>query len=212
MVSGGQGDSFLTQGNTLLRVLQALVQPNVISMSLTIPPVSPTNGDTYVVAAGASGGWLTKDTNIAYWSTDNPSAPTGEWEYYPATRGWLVGNRTNNQVYIFNGTIWISASGTTPDSVQLMSTSQTVGFLSTISTLIQATAGAGITLVLPTAVGVGGQSIKIVMVDTGVGGITIATTSSQTISGGSTYVLTNQWQTVTVESNNSNWLITASAG
>lgn len=96
------------------------------------------------------------------------------------------------------------------DSVQNISTSQAVGFLSATNTLIKATAGAGgITLTAPSAVGVSGQTMRIVMIDTGVGGVTIATTGGQTISGRANWVLSNQWQYVQMESDNVNWIVTA---
>jgi hypothetical protein len=99
------------------------------------------------------------------------------------------------------------------DSVQFISTTQAVGFLSAINTLILATAGgAGITLTLPSAVGVSGQTFRIKMIDTGAGGVTINTTGGQTIDGALTNVLTNRNQIVQLESDNANWRIVAAFG
>lgn len=96
------------------------------------------------------------------------------------------------------------------DSVQFVSANQTLSFLGAFNTLVNATAGAGgITLTLPSAVGLAGQTMRIVMVDTGVGGVNINTTAGQTISGRANYALSNQWQYVQVESNNANWIIVA---
>lgn len=105
MVSGALGDPYLTQGNQLLRLLQALVQPTVINLTTTVPPSSPPphNGDMYVVAPGATGAWSGKDNAIAYWSTDNPSFPGGEWEFYTPLMGWMVGNQADGNLYKFNG-------------------------------------------------------------------------------------------------------------
>jgi hypothetical protein len=75
---------------------------------------------------------------------------------------------------------------------------------------IKATAGAsGITLTLPTAVGVSGQVYKVLRVDSGVGNVLFATTSSQTINGAaaSTVLLINQWQYVWLMSDGANWII-----
>lgn len=73
---------------------------------------------------------------------------------------------------------------------------------------IAATAGgSGITLTLPTAVGITGRPYHIKRVDSGAGNVTIATTSSQTIDGLSTYVLVQQWQYVEVMSDGSNWVV-----
>lgn len=73
---------------------------------------------------------------------------------------------------------------------------------------ILGTAGAGgITLTLPTAVGIAGKPYHIKKVDSAAGSITIATTSGQTIDAGATYLLVNQWQYVEVYSDGANWQI-----
>jgi hypothetical protein len=61
------------------------------------------------------------------------------------------------------------------------------------------------TFTLPTAVGNNGLTYDITNSNTGV--VTIATVSSQTISGLSTVILDSQWQSVTVRSDGSNWII-----
>lgn len=110
-------------------------------------------------------------------------------------------------IYALTG---VSASA---DSAQSVSTTQAISFLSALNTFVKATSGAGgITLTLPSAAAAAGQSIRIIKVDTGVGGVTLNTTGGQTINGLSTYVLTNQWQTVSVESDNSNWIVVSTAG
>lgn len=106
----------------------------------------------------------------------------------------------------------IGSVGGGVDNFLALSTSQAIVFGGG-NVMIDATAGAGgITLTLPTAVGLSGQSARVTMIDTGVGGVTINTTSSQTINGSLTYVLTDQWQTATFESNGANWRVVAAAG
>lgn len=102
-----------TYGNDMravLRMLQTLIQANVINLTTAVPPPTPTNGDTYIVAAGGSGAWLGQDDSIAYWSADNPNVPTGEWEFYAPLNGWMVVNRFDGSIYIFNGTDWVKLS------------------------------------------------------------------------------------------------------
>lgn len=105
------GDNYLTAGNALLRAFQTLVQPNVISVGLTTPPGSPTNGATYVVGVGATGLWSGHDKTIAYWTTDNPATPSGLWEFYVPQSGWSVVNRTDNSAYNYSGTAWAKSGG-----------------------------------------------------------------------------------------------------
>lgn len=79
--------------------------------------------------------------------------------------------------------------------------------LDTTHDYIRATggSGAGITITLPTAVGITGKPYRIKKIDSGVGPVVIATTSSQNIDGQTTYVLANQNQYVKVESNGTDW-------
>lgn len=67
------------------------------------------------------------------------------------------------------------------------------------------TGASAITITLPTAVGVTGRTYTIKKVDSGAGNVIIATTSSQTIDGGTTYTLGNQYTGITVVSNGTNW-------
>jgi hypothetical protein len=111
MDSGALGDLYLNPGNGFLRMMQALIQGNVINLTTTVPPVSPANGDTYVVAAGATGVWAGKDKNIAYWTTRNLSFPTGSWDFYPPLSGWNVYNDADGLFYYYNGSSWVAVAG-----------------------------------------------------------------------------------------------------
>ena len=62
-----------------------------------------------------------------------------------------------------------------------------------------------ITVTLPTAVGVSGKIYDVKNAGTGI--VTMATTSSQTIDGGLTAVLRDQYESLTVISNGANWEI-----
>ncbi len=61
------------------------------------------------------------------------------------------------------------------------------------------------TITLPTAVGVAGQYYE--LKNSGTGVITVDTTSAQTIDGGATAVLTTQYESITVASTGTNWII-----
>jgi hypothetical protein len=50
------------------------------------------------------------------------------------------------------------------------------------------------------------------MIDTGYGGVFIPTTAGQTIHSYFSYQLTTQWQTGSLQSDNTNWIIIAAAG
>jgi hypothetical protein len=116
-----------------------------------------------------------------------------------------------------SATTWWSGAGTwtAPPSpiVQMLTASSNTTLSASASNpnaTVSCTGGSGgITITLPTAVGISGYSFTLKKVDSAAGAITVNTTSSQTIDGGTDWLLPDQWQYVTVESNGSNWLITA---
>jgi len=107
------GDSYLADGNKMLRMLQALVQPVAISKDFVDPSlITPVNGDRYIVGTGGTGAWSGHDADIAYWTTDDASHPTGVWEFYTPKDGWMVFLldpvfKTPNCIYVFiTGSGW----------------------------------------------------------------------------------------------------------
>jgi len=62
---------------------------------------------------------------------------------------------------------------------------------------------------LPAAASVSGQQYKVKKIDSSNNAATITTTSSQTIDGALTYPLSTQYQSATVQSDGSNWWVTA---
>ena len=102
------GATWGDEGRTFTRMWQALIQPNVINITTSSPPGSPVNGDTYVVASGASGAWLGKDAHIAYYTTTNDDGAAG-WEFYAPSAGWIVNDQSSGGYYRFNGTTWVGA-------------------------------------------------------------------------------------------------------
>jgi hypothetical protein len=79
----------------------------------------------------------------------------------------------------------------------------TTGNHATCHSLVEVTSGSP-TLTLPTAVGI--QGMYFVIKNTGSGTVILATTSSQTIDGAATQSIT-QYQSLTVVSNNANWVL-----
>ncbi len=69
--------------NTALNMLDALVQSAVETSILSVPPVSPTEGDLWVVSGGATGGWATHDNELAQFIG-------GIWVFYLPFEGMRV--------------------------------------------------------------------------------------------------------------------------
>ena len=77
------------------------------------------------------------------------------------------------------------------------------------ATILVNCAAEPLTTLLPGAATVSGQQYKVKKIDSSNNAATIATTSSQTIDGSLTYVLATQYKSATVQSDGSNWWVTA---
>ena len=77
------------------------------------------------------------------------------------------------------------------------------------ATILVNCASEPLSTLLPGAATVSGQQFKVKKIDSSNNAATISTTSSQTIDGNLTYALSTQYQSATVQSDGSNWWITA---
>lgn len=68
----------------LLRVGLVGTHLEVLDKDLTDPPESPTNGDSYIVPADATGDWLAHEGDVAIWLDASSS-----WVFYTPALGWL---------------------------------------------------------------------------------------------------------------------------
>lgn len=59
-----QGQPYVTV-NVTLRWLECFAQLSVISQTETAPPVSPADGDSYIIGGSATGDWAGRDSEIA---------------------------------------------------------------------------------------------------------------------------------------------------
>lgn len=82
-----------------LKRLGAIVGLSVKDRDLTAPPASPTEGDRYIVPAGAAGAWAGKADQIALWID-------GAWEYHVPQVGWLAYIEDEDKLTVFKPTGW----------------------------------------------------------------------------------------------------------
>lgn len=127
----------------------------------------------------------------------------------------IVGGDNNNWGTILNdylsqsinsdGTLNSTAVAIADRLVSIKTANYTAG--SSISEIILVNANSGpITITLPTAVG-NKHLYDVKKIDTSVNAVTVATTSSQTIDGGTTALLRVPYVSVTLVSDNSNWSV-----
>ena len=102
-IAANQAQKHVTH-NEAVRLLDALVQMSVKSRTLTAPPGSPTDGDRYIVASGATGAWAAWDLNIAYYVD-------GAWMKLVPQTGWLAWIEAEQAHVRWNGTAWEATSG-----------------------------------------------------------------------------------------------------
>lgn len=87
--------------NDALRLLDGIVQTAVINRTRTTPPASPSEGDCYIVAAGASGTWDTWDGDVALYAD-------GAWYRLVAIAGMRVWDIATDELVVRVGSSWLS--------------------------------------------------------------------------------------------------------
>ena len=90
--------------NEAIRALDALVQLSVVSAALSAPPISPNNGDRYIVPAGGTGDWANNHGDIAAWQD-------GAWAYYSPQQGWCAYVEDENVLRVYENMSWLTLSG-----------------------------------------------------------------------------------------------------
>jgi hypothetical protein len=103
---------------------------SVLDKDLTTPPVSPTNGDRYIIPANATGAWADKTGQIAQYVTN-------AWVFTVVIEGMCCYVDDEDLLYIYSGSTWVpinnyALASTEPGAVS-SSTSGAVGSASTIA-------------------------------------------------------------------------------
>jgi hypothetical protein len=100
----GQAGKELTH-NQALAVLDQLAQAVVVDKDLATPPVSPSNGAMYIVAASATGAWSGQEGKLAYWLTS-----VGAWTFATPVNGWSVWVSDEAVRYELKAGVWAVVS------------------------------------------------------------------------------------------------------
>ncbi len=87
--------------NEAIRALDALVHLTVIDRESTTPPVSPGEGDRYIVAAGGAGAWAGHDLEIAAFQD-------GGWTFFAPRPGWRAWVIDESALRAWSGSDWVA--------------------------------------------------------------------------------------------------------
>lgn len=97
--------------NDALRRIDQIVQLSVISRTLSSAPISPNEGDRYLVAPNGAGAWTDHDMDVAAYID-------GAWLFFQPLPGWLAFVLSENAVAYWSGEAW--------ELLQEVSTNETV--------------------------------------------------------------------------------------
>lgn len=99
LIAAAQAQKHVTH-NEAIHALDALLFLNVLDRDLTAPPASPPAGARYLVASGASGGWVGQAGRLA-------CLLDGGWRFFAPNPGWIARIADEGVVLVFDGTSWV---------------------------------------------------------------------------------------------------------
>lgn len=88
--------------NEAIVIIDNMLQNCIISKDLATPPEEPEEGDVYIVAENATGDWLDKDNNIAFF--DNG------WRFIEQQDGFTFFIKSENCFYTYSNEEWEKTS------------------------------------------------------------------------------------------------------
>jgi len=181
-----------SSGNLKKQPPSATISATIIAFQNT-PPVSPNDGDSYIVGTNPTGAWLNKANNITQWNG-------ADWGFITPTTNTIIADVAGN-AYQWNGTTWIPYtlnSGTVVTQNISISTTLLVW-----NTVIYVNAiGTNITITLPAISSTNsGNFITIKRVDNNLNlFVRVIPNGSNTIDGQSSINLPYQYNSLTLNS------------
>ncbi len=109
LIAEAQAQKHITHNEALLK-LDVLVQMAVMDRDLTAPPDAPSEGDAWIVAAGATGDWAGHDGEVAAWQG-------GVWRFHAPRAGWIAWVEDEQLMVLHDGSGWRRITGV--DAVSL---------------------------------------------------------------------------------------------
>ena len=102
-----------------------------VEAELGIPPASPNDGQAWLIAAGASGGWSGKAGQVA-------ARQAGNWLYFSPRHGMRLLNRGTGQFIQFTGTWTAPSRPATPSGGSVVDVEARAAIAALLSSLTNA--------------------------------------------------------------------------
>jgi hypothetical protein len=104
--------------NENLARLSAMALATVLSTTVSAQPGSPSDGDAYIIAAGATGAeWAGNSGKFTYWDAD-----AATWWMFTPTRGWVIQSEADDLAYYYTGSAWQALWGRVANGVRFPGT------------------------------------------------------------------------------------------
>ena len=110
LIQPAQAQKHVTHNEALAR-LDTLAQPVAQSRALTAPPAAAQDGDTHIVAAGATGDWAGQDGAFAVMQG-------GAWQFLAPAPGWQCWVLDEGALAVFDGGTWSAVETPAPQTLQ----------------------------------------------------------------------------------------------
>jgi hypothetical protein len=101
LVEQSQAQKEVTVNQALVRI-DALLNTGAKSRVVTAPPISPGEGDVYIVPASATGDWAGKAGQISYFEQ--------VWRFVMPNEGMTLWVNDENVLYSYDGSAWVKSA------------------------------------------------------------------------------------------------------
>lgn len=170
MVNANLGDDFGDAFRPFLRFIDALLMGGVLSSSVTVPPTSPNNGDSYLLLGTPTGAWAGHANAIAVYSTQITSPGTNittpGWEFWSPKEGWRIWDTSQGVMQFYSKGAWAPAASRTKLQVVASASTVTFDFTGSVSQKTVLTQATTINFVN----GVAGDRMSLILQQDSVGG------------------------------------------
>lgn len=166
------------------------------------PPGSPTNGDVYILGSSPTGDWsgFAEHDVVGYFDG---------WVGFTPDEGMRAYVRDVDDDYRFDGSAWVAEAGAMTGKLAITSITGTYPMVST-DRFIKITGASTFTLTLIAAASFTGRIVHIKQA--GTGDVTIDGNGAETIDGAADLHLDAQWESVTLFSDGTQWLVLSFEG